>query len=86
MEKTDRIFMACTPDQKRILKDAASKVGLTLSGYLMFCAFERMGESIGDHIASAVGSPSCAGCVHVCIGDDGKPSVYPCSKYEPKKK
>lgn len=44
MDKTARIGLMCTPEQKERLKAAASALGLTLSGYLMFCAFERMGE------------------------------------------
>ena len=52
--KTERINIQVTPDQKQMIKDAAKAVGLTVSGYTLFCLFEKMGERLGDVIVSAL--------------------------------
>ena len=52
--KTERINIQVTPDQKQMIKDAAKAVGLTVSGYTLFCLFEKMGEQLGDVILSAI--------------------------------
>lgn len=50
VEKSERIGLRVTPEQKQRLIEAAETLGLSLSGYLAFCAFERIGEKLGDKI------------------------------------
>lgn len=48
--KTERLTIQVTPEQKAAIKEAAKTVGLTLSGYVLFSTFERMGEQLGQGI------------------------------------
>lgn len=48
--KTERLNIQVTPEQKRLIKDAAKAVGLTVSGYVLFSTFERIGEQLGQNI------------------------------------
>jgi uncharacterized protein (DUF1778 family) len=48
--KTERLNIQVTPEQKALIKDAAKAVGLTVSGYVLFSTFERIGEQLGQNI------------------------------------
>lgn len=48
--KTERLNIMVTPEQKALIKDAAKAVGLTVSGYVLFSTFERIGEQLGQNI------------------------------------
>ena len=48
--KTERLNIQVTPEQKALIKDAAKAVGLTVSGYVLFSTFERIGELLGQNI------------------------------------
>lgn len=48
--KTERLNIQVTPEQKKLIKDAAKAVGLTVSGYVLFSTFERIGEQLGQNI------------------------------------
>lgn len=48
--KTERLNIQVTPEQKRLIKDAAKAVGLTVSGYVLFSTFERIGEQLGQNV------------------------------------
>lgn len=48
--KTERLSIMVTPEQKSLIKDAAKAVGLTVSGYVLFSTFERIGEQLGQNI------------------------------------
>lgn len=48
--KTERLSIMVTPEQKALIKDAAKAVGLTVSGYVLFSTFERIGEQLGQNI------------------------------------
>lgn len=48
--KTERLQIMVTPEQKALIKDAAKAVGLTLSGYVLFSTFEKIGEQLGQNI------------------------------------
>ena len=48
--KTERLNIQVTPEQKGLIKDAAKAVGLTVSGYVLFSTFERIGEQLGQNI------------------------------------
>lgn len=48
--KTERLNIQVTPEQKAIIKDAAKAVGLTVSGYVLYSTFEKIGEQLGSNI------------------------------------
>lgn len=48
--KTERLNIQVTPEQKKLIKDAAKAVGLTVSGYVLFSTFERIGDQLGQNI------------------------------------
>lgn len=48
--KTERLSIQVTPEQKAVIKDAARAVGLTLSGYVLYSTFEKIGEQLGQSI------------------------------------
>lgn len=48
--KTERLNIQVTPEQKRLIKDAAKAVGLSVSGFVLFSTFEKIGEQIGQNI------------------------------------
>lgn len=54
--KNERIAVQVTPEQKAAIQDAAAAVGLTMSGYLLFSAFEKMGEQLGQNILDIIES------------------------------
>lgn len=52
--KSERLSIQVTPEQKRLIKDAAKAVGLTVSGYVLYSTFERIGEQLGQNILDAM--------------------------------
>ena len=44
---SENIILRVTPEEKRLLVEEASKVGLSMSGFLLF---EALGEKLGDSI------------------------------------
>lgn len=52
--KSERLNIQVTPEQKQAIKDAARAVGLTVSGYVLFATFERIGETLGQNILDAM--------------------------------
>lgn len=48
--KTERLSIQVTPEQKAVIRDAARAVGLTLSGYVLYSTFEKIGEQLGQSI------------------------------------
>lgn len=54
--KTERLNIMVTPEQKALIKDAAKAVGLTVSGYVLFSTFERIGEQLGQNILDLIES------------------------------
>lgn len=48
--KTERLNIMVTPEQKALIKDAAKALGLSISGYVLFSTFEKMGEVLGQNI------------------------------------
>ena len=54
--KTERLNIQVTPEQKALIKDAAKAVGLTVSGYVLFSTFERIGEQLGQSILDLIES------------------------------
>lgn len=47
-ERTERIELRITPEDKAKLKSGAKAFGVTLSAFLLFSAFEKLGESVAD--------------------------------------
>lgn len=74
--------LSSMPDFVQLMKTAAAN-GMTSSKDDTEKLEEVEGQS--SYIVSESSLPSCAGCRHVCIGVDGRPTTNPCSKYEPKK-
>ena len=48
--KTERVTIQVTPEQKALIKDAAKAVGLTVSGYVLYNTFEKIGDQLGQSI------------------------------------
>lgn len=48
--KTERLTIQVTPEQKAAIKDAAKMFGLTISGYVLYSTFEKIGEQLGQSI------------------------------------
>ena len=52
--KTERLHIMVTPEQKALIKDAAKALGLTVSGYVLFSTFEKIGEQLGQNILDLI--------------------------------
>ena len=52
--KTERLSIMVTPEQKALIKDAAKAVGLTVSGYVLFSTFEKIGDQLGQNILDLI--------------------------------
>lgn len=52
--KTERLNIQVTPEQKKLIKDAAKAVGLSVSGFVLFSTFEKIGEQIGQNILDLI--------------------------------
>ena len=48
--RTERIEIRATPEEKQALTSAAAAAGLTLTGYILFKLGEFAGEAIADQI------------------------------------
>lgn len=46
--KTERLTIQVTPEQKKKIKDAASALGLTISGLALYSITEKIGEQLGQ--------------------------------------
>lgn len=45
MERTEKLTIRCTPEEKEMLFAKAAKLGLTVTGFLMW---EALGEELGQ--------------------------------------
>lgn len=50
MERTERINLRATPEEKKALSNAAAAAGMTMTAYLLFKIGEIAGEAIADQI------------------------------------
>lgn len=53
-DKKVRIQMNVSPEQKKLLTDCAKTLGLTLSGFMIYSAMEKLGEVIGDNLVDNI--------------------------------
>lgn len=53
-EKTEMIQIRVTPEMKDQLKSAAAKLGMTVSGYMLFKASYDLGYDVADKLINAL--------------------------------
>lgn len=54
VNRTEMIQIRVTPEMKANLKSAASKLGMTVSGYLLFKASYDVGYDVADKLINAL--------------------------------
>ena len=54
MDRTERLYLRCTPEEKERLLNGAKLAGMTLTAYLLFQAGVQAGYEITDKAISSL--------------------------------